>query len=94
MSKNVSKSLSGKSNQKLLNHAKQLTTNIAEANGNLIGNKIPDKITLDSKKLPQNNSEIVKNIKISPEDIERYISPEERQKNIYGLTLIGQYKIR
>ena len=88
MSKNVSKSLSGKSNQKLLNHAKQLTTNIAEANGNLIGNKIPDKITLDSKKLPQNNSEIVKNIKkkiyISRRYRKIYISRRKTEKYLWS----------
>ena len=54
--KNIMKSLSGKYRQKLLDHAKQSATDAlktaskiqihktAEATGNLIGNKIADKI--------------------------------------------------
>ena len=60
--KNIGKSLSNKHGQKLLDSAKKSTTNaiktaskraiqkIAEATGNLIGNKIADKITSVSKK--------------------------------------------
>ena len=56
----------------------------AEAPGDLIGNKIADKITRVSKTLPHNNSET------NEEEIhrERYISPEQRQKIIDDLRLI------
>ena len=55
--KNISKNLSGKFSQKFLDHAKQSTTDVlktisereiqktAEGTGDLIGNKIADKIT-------------------------------------------------
>ena len=67
--KNMSKNVSGKYNQKLLYHAKQSTTDAlkttsnkaiqktAEATGNLICNKIANRITKVSKNLQQNNSE-------------------------------------
>ena len=74
MDKNTSKKLSGKSSQKLLDHVKQSATNAfktaskrviqkktAEAIGDLIGNKIANKITIVSKHLQQNNSETVTN---------------------------------
>ena len=50
----------------------------AEATGDLIRNKIADKITIVSKISPQNNSEKNK------EEIlrERYISPEKREEMI------------
>ena len=32
-------------------HAKQPATNVPDANGDLVGNKMPDKITLYSKKI-------------------------------------------
>ena len=56
----------------------------AEAPGDLIVNKIADKITRVSKTLPHNNSET------NEEEIhrERYISPEQRQKIIDDLRLI------
>ena len=96
MSNNCLFNLSSKYSQKTLDHAKQFATDAlkiaskrviqktAEATGNLIGNKISDKITRVSKSSPQNNSvtndeEILK---------ERYISPELRQKIIDGLRLI------
>ena len=67
--KNMSKNVSGKCNQKLLYHAKQSGTDAlkttsnkaiqktAEATGNLICNKIANRITKVSKNLQQNNSE-------------------------------------
>ena len=70
MGKNVSKSLSSKYSQKLLDHSKQSATNVfktaskkaiqktAQSTGDLIGNKIANKITRVSKTLPQNSSEI------------------------------------
>ena len=93
--KNMGKSLSNKYGQKLLDSAKKSTTDAiktaskraiqktAEANGDLIGNKIADKITSvsknPSKELPNNETE--------EEDVEiatpkkRYKSPEERKAN-------------
>ena len=63
--KNMGKSLSNKYGQKLLDSAKESTTDAikaiqktAETTGDLIGNKIADKITSVSKKSPkelQNN---------------------------------------
>ena len=68
ISKNISKILSGKYGQKLLDHAKQSATDSilyqkerfkirsrtkAEATGDLIGNKIADKITRVSKTSPK-----------------------------------------
>ena len=61
VAKNVDKNLSSKYSQKLHNSAKKSTTNaietvskiaiqkIAEATGDLIGNKIADKITVNKK---------------------------------------------
>ena len=56
----------------------------AEATGDLIGNKIADKITRVSKTLPQNNSGT------NEEQIlrERYLSPEQRQDIVDHLRLI------
>ena len=78
--------LSNKYIQKLLDSAKKSITDaiktaskraiqeIAEATGDLIGNKIADKITIISKKSKNNeaNGE-------SEAPKERYISPEKRQ---------------
>ena len=62
--KNVGKSLSNKNGQKFLESAKKSTTDAiktaskraiqktAESNGDLIGNKIADKVTCVSKKKP------------------------------------------
>ena len=97
--KNMGKTLSNKYGQKLLDSAKKSATDgiktpskraiqkTAEAAGDLIGNKIAEKITSVSnkKKLPNNNND---------EDIEitthkkRYISPEERQQIIDELRLV------
>ena len=56
----------------------------AEATGDLIGNKIADKITRVSKTLPQNNSGT------NEEQIlrERYLSPEQRQEIVDHVRLI------
>ena len=66
--KNMGKSLSNKYGQKRLDSAKKSTTDaikttskraiqkIAEATGDLIGNKISDKITIVSKKSSNNNN--------------------------------------
>ena len=73
MGKNISKNLSGKYSQKLLNHAIRSATDVlktfskrviqitAEATGDLIGSKIADRITKFSKMLEHNNSKTVMN---------------------------------
>ena len=96
--------MSGKYNQKLLDHAKQSTTDAfktaskraiqkrAEENGDFVGNKIDEKITKASKNLQHNNSEMVtiENDKETPNKIhkERYMSPEKRQETIDKLRFI------
>ena len=67
--KNISKNISSKYSQKLFDHAKRsaadalktpskrVVQKTAEATSDLIGNKIPDKITRVSKTSPLNNSE-------------------------------------
>ena len=86
--KNITKNLSSKYNQKILDHAKQSATDaiktaskwaiqkIEEATGDLIGNKIADKITRVSEISPKSDSEINK------EEIlrEKYISPKLGEK--------------
>ena len=99
--KNMDKSLSNKYGQKLLNSAKTSTRDAikttskreiqktAEATGDLISNKIADKITNVSKK---KSAKEIQNDKT--EDVEiaipekRYISPEERQQIINELKLV------
>ena len=104
--KNMGKSLSNKYGQKRLDSAKKSTTDAiktaskrviqkkAEATGNLIGNKIADKITsiskksatkLRSKKLTNNNNDEDVAIAIPKK---RYTSPEERQQIINELRLV------
>ena len=90
--KNMSKNLSGKYSLKLLDHAKKSATDAlktsskriiqktAEATGDLICNKIANRITKVSKNLQQNNSETVTNEHDKEILKERYIPPEERQK--------------
>ena len=87
--KNINTYLSNKYSQKLLDTAKKSTTDAiktaskraiqktAEATGDLIGNKIDDKITSFSKKAQNNKSEAESD---SLKDIpkKRYISPEKR----------------
>ena len=95
-----SKNLSFKYSQKLLDHAKQSATDVlkttskrviqktAEVTGDLIGNKIVDKITRVSKNSQQNHSETATNEYNKEIPKERYIPPEERQKIIDDLRLI------
>ena len=62
--------------------SKRFSQNPAEATGDLIGNKIANKITGFQKKLQQNNSETVAN-KNDKEILKgRYVSLEERQEII------------
>ena len=100
------KNLSNKYGQELLDSAKKSTLDAiktiktADATGNLIGNKIADKITSVSKKNStkglhsNNNNNNNNNNNETEEDVEittnkkRYISPEERQQIIDELRLV------
>ena len=94
----VAKNMSNKYSQKLVDKAKKSATDaiktaskraiqkIAEATGDLIGNKSADKITSASKK--SHNEEIQSNEVNNEIPKERYISPKERQKIIDELRLI------
>ena len=95
ISKSISKNVSSKFSQKRIDHAKHFTINwikatskrviqkTAQETGDLIGNKIVDKITRVPKTLKKNNPETNK------EEIlrERNTSPEQRQKIIDDLRL-------
>ena len=90
--KNMGKYLSNNYGQKLLDSAKKSTTDAiktsskrsiqktAEATGDLIGNKIADKITSVSKKslieLQNDETELLKT---------RYISPEKKTTNYWWI---------
>ena len=93
--KKMGKNLSNKYDQKLLDSAKKSKTDAikttAEAIGDLIGNKIADKIKSISnkksaKELP-NNDERAADVEITPHK-RRYVSPEERQQIIDELRLV------
>ena len=66
---------------------KRLIQKTAEETGDLIGNKIADRITKVSKRFQQNNSETVTHEHDKEIPKERYISPEQRQKIIDDLRL-------
>ena len=101
--KNIGKNLSNRYSQELCDTAKKSTNdaikilskraiqNTTEATGDLIGNKIADKITNAPTKLDPNNP--TKELP-NDEDAEittrkkRYISPEERQQIIDELRLV------
>ena len=98
----MGKGLSNKCSQKLLHSAKKSTTDaiktaskraiqkIAEATGDLIGNKIADKITSVSKKKSTkelHNNDETEDVEIATPK-KRYISPEERQQIIDELRLV------
>ena len=100
-SRNIGKSLSNKYVQKLLDSAKKSNTTpiktaskraiqkTAEATGDLIGNKICDKITSVSKKksnINNNNNNNNNNEELTTHK-KRYISLEERQQIINELGL-------
>ena len=102
MLKNIGKSLTSKYGQKLFDSAKKSTTDVikrtlkraiqktAEATGDLIDNKIADKITTISKKpvkeLPNNDEREEENMEITTH--KTYISPEERKQVIDELRLV------
>ena len=85
--------------QKFLYHAKQSVTDAfktgskraiqktAEATGDLIANKIANRITKVSKNSQQNTLETVANENDKEIPKERYISPEKRQEIINELRL-------
>ena len=99
----VAKSLSNKYGQKLRDSAKKSTADAitaaskraiqktAEATGDLIDNKIADKITSISNKKStkelRNNDETEEDVEITTHK-KRYVSPEERQQIIDELKLI------
>ena len=102
--KNMGKCLSNKYGQKILDRAKKSITDAiktaskreiqkkkAEATGDLIGNKIANKITSVSKKKStkelHNNDETEEDAEITTHK-KRYISPEERQQIIEELRLV------
>ena len=87
--------------QKLLDDAKQpasgriktspkrVIQKSLEATGDLIGNKTADKITKVSKYSQQHNSEKARSDHYIEIPTERYVSPEETEKNIDKLRLNG-----
>ena len=97
--KNISKVLSGKYSQKLLDHTKISATDalkttskkviqkIPEAVRDLIGNKIANRVTKISRSSPQNNSETITNEDDKEIPKEIYTSPEEIKKIIDDLRL-------
>ena len=100
--KKMRKSLSKKFGQKLLDSAKKSTTDAiktaskraiqktAEATGDLIGNKIVDKISVlkkPAKELHNNDEGKEEDVEISTPK-KRYISPEERKQIIEELRLV------
>ena len=97
---NISKNLSDKYSQKLLDNLKQSATDAlkttskreiqktAEAIDDLIGNKMLIKLRWSQKTSQQNNSKTVTNEHGKCIAKERYISPEERQKDIDDLRLM------
>ena len=96
--KNIDTHLSNKYSQKLLDTAKKSTADavktaskraiqkIAEAAGDLIGNKIADKIVSASKK-PEKELPNEENVEITTQK-KGYISLEERQQVIDELRLV------
>ena len=95
----MGKRLSNKYGQKLLDSAKKSTTDAiktaskraiqktAEATGDLIGNKIADRITSVSKKSNNNNNNNNNNVELTTHK-KRYISPEQRKQIIEELRLV------
>ena len=67
---------------------KRVILKTAEATGDLIGNKIADRITKVSRISQQNNWKIIINKHDKEIPKERYISPEKRQKVSEDLRLI------
>ena len=71
--------------------SKRAIQKTAEATGDLIGNKIADKITSVSKKNPNNNNNNNNNDDVElATHKERYISPDERQQITDELRLVSK----
>ena len=94
--KDMSKNLSNKYSQKLLNRAKKFTTDTiktaskraiqkTEATGDLIGSKIADKIKSVSKSLTHSKNDDENNEIEVPK--KKYASPEQQQQIIDELRL-------
>ena len=98
--KNISKVLSGKYGQKLLDHTKTSATDALKTTSkkviqktpdavrDLIGNKIAYRVTKISRSSPQNNSETITNEDDKEIPNEICTSPEEIKKIIDDLRLI------
>ena len=67
--------------------SKRAIEKTAEGTGDLVGNKIADKITSVSEKFTKELPTIDEDAKLSTHK-KRYISPEERQKSIDELRLV------
>ena len=97
--KNMGKNLNNKDSKNLLDSAKKFTTDAiktaskkaiqktAEATGDLIGNKIADKIIIVSKKPAKELPNDETDVEIATPK-KRYISPEKRQQIIDELRLV------
>ena len=97
--KNIGKNLSNKYSQKIIDTTKKSATGVvktasqwaiqktAEATGDLVGNKIADKITSIWKKSTKNLPAIDKDTELSTRK-KRYISMKERQQIIDELRLV------
>ena len=97
--KNIGKNSSNKYSQKIIDTTKKSATNAiktlsqqaiqktAEATGDLIGNKIADKVTNMSKKSTKKLPAIDEDVELTTYK-KRYISPKERQKIIDELRLV------
>ena len=72
---------------RIKNPPKRVIQKSLEATGDLIGNKTADKITKVSKYSQQHNSEKARSDHYIEIPTERYVSPEETEKNIDKLRL-------
>ena len=103
--KNIGKNLSNKYSQKIIDTTKKSATDAittvsqraiqktAEAAGDLVGNKIADKISSISKKSTKKLPAIDEDTELSTRK-RRYISPEERQQIIDELRLVPKNFIK
>ena len=86
------RSMSNKYGKKLVDTAKKSATNAiktAEATGDLVGNKIADKITSVSKKKSYNKNDDDDDDAELTTHKKRYISPKERKQIIEELRLVS-----
>ena len=86
--KNIGKNLSNKYGQKLVDSAKKSATDALKT-GDLVGNKIADKITIIKKTAKKLQDDELQSNKANNEiPKERYIFPQESQQIIDELRLI------